>query len=278
MEYISPNQLEELTEEEDLKKHLPSEMNFGFVEDLSKQSLTDTRTIINNYVKDNFKSKRQSYFKITKVKNHSHLPDGYFYEIHDGGKGVSFSQLILSKFEEEDTKSVIVKIKERYVFILRKIADIETNYMSINNLTEIQKELLLDYDKKKYMDKTKKPDMEVVFSDKLTFFVISQGLLIASLITLAIASFLRFGYYSVESPHQEYQNYSIMPIMEIEGISPSENSRVLKIQYNHGRWTLEREVIDSDGETSTIVDDIIDVNSNFRTEENNAHWENRDGS
>lgn len=234
------NEFEEI--EQDVQKYLPENINFGFTDGINKQSYKDTLTLINNYVKENFKSKRASFFKVTKVKDHEMLPDGYFYEIQEGGYGVSFSEYLIDEFRKEESNSVLLKIKDRYAFIIRKIDGVETNYTSTNEISEKQKEKLIHIDYTDFVSKTQKPNMERVFQDKFVFFIVSQVSLISALLVLGFASFLKFSYFDMNQELENTVDYSNMPIEEIWNLESTENKRVKSVQYKADEWFVMYEV------------------------------------
>ena len=224
------NEIED--EEVSVLKYLPENIYFGFSEGLNKRSLKDVRTMIDNYVKDNFSSKRRSFFKIEKIKNHNYLPDGYFFEIQEGGYGISFSKRLIEEFNDEKNNSLLLQIKNRYVFIVRQLNNVETNYTSTNEITENQREYLLETPDDEIMERLKKPDMNKVFDDKFVFLIISQLMLVSSLITIAIAAFLKFGYFQMEDKREEYVDYSGVPIEEIYNLESTLYKRVQRIAFN----------------------------------------------
>ena len=246
------------------KFRLPENIYFGFEEGISKSHYEDIITTINKYVKDNFKSKRNSYFKIHKVKKHPYLPDGYFYEIHEGGEQIGFGQYILEHFEDENHKYIILPIKNEDVHVVRKHNNIETNYLTgFNDFGESNK----FYIKEEWYS-NKKNKMDHVFKDKYTFFVMGFIVFITSVLFFAFNVIYKYAILDVQQPTSDIQDYAVFPMNQIEYLNSTANSRVVSIEYKNGEWISKKEIKDENNETK-IIEQKIYLNQKVKDLKNN---------
>ena len=112
-------------DEEELKKsRLPKKIYIGFEKGTSNSDLKDVMSYIHSYAEDNFSTKKNAFYKVKKIKDHSSLPDGHIYEIQEGGEKQSYLDGVLKIFEEKD--EVIIQTSEKQLFVQKNYDGVDS--------------------------------------------------------------------------------------------------------------------------------------------------------
>lgn len=241
--------------DESLNYKLPTNVYFGYEKGINKQNYQDILTFINRYVKDNFSSKRNSFFKIYKVTKNPFLEDGYLYEIHEGGEGIAIGHDIIDYFGQDDKKVCFIKIKDKRIQLIRKLNKIETHYLTEDY--EVNKEEQIFLDQKRYIKKENKFIMERVFKDKYTFLIISLVSFISSIIFISSMTIIKYGVLKIEEPYKQIKDFNIFPNQGFRNLNSTENSRIVAVMFKDKEWFVKIEVLNSEGTVQYIEQRIF---------------------
>lgn len=222
------NTLSKTENEEDLKSKLPKKIFIGFEKGNSSQDLKDLMSYIHSYAEDNFTTKKNAFYKVKKIKDSEILPDGYIFEIQEGGDGTSYLDGVLSKLESKD--EVVIQTSEKQLFI-------EKGYDTINSYT-LTEDLKQDPDIFDNNDKSLTPLVKqghVFMFSGIVFFSLS----VISLFLAALFKFVLF----TDSHEKLLDNRDWKPI-PVQRIAQRWNSnfeyQTISVKFEGNTWVLNK--------------------------------------
>jgi hypothetical protein len=220
----------DLEDELAIKSRLPKKIYIGFEKGNSAQDYKDVMSYIHSYAEDNFATKKDTFYKVKKIKDHEKLPDGHIFEIQEGGEKQSYLEGVLKVFEEKD--DVILQTSEKQLFVQR-------NYDGISSysLTENLKE---------------KSEVDSIETDKSLVPLVKQGhvfmftgiiIFSLSVISLFLAALFKYVLFAQTEQYIDTKSSTTIPVNRIINNWQSNiDYQTLSIQFNSkgNNWELHR--------------------------------------
>jgi hypothetical protein len=258
----------ELVDEELIKSRLPKKIYIGFEKGISSSDLKDVMSYIHSYAEDNFSTKKNAFYKVKKIKDHSSLPDGHIFEIQEGGEKQSYLDGVLQKFEEKD--DVILQTSEKQVFI-------QKNYDGVDSYS---------------LTEETSQTVDNVTTDKTLIPLIKQGhvfmfvgiiLFSLSIISLFLASFFKYILFNQTEQYINKKSTTIIPItriiqrwqsnFEFQAISVQYNNKqnIWEFHKKHHNYIKDEEAQNwKEGEVKYTVDKINNLSKLKKKEKENS--------
>lgn len=253
--------------DEEKKAKLPKKLLIGFEKGSSKQDYKDVVSYIHSYAEENFATKKNSSYKIIQIKDSDMLPDGYLFEIQEGGNKESYLSGILSKLEEQD--EIILETSEKQLFIQKGFDNINCYY-----LTE---------------DAQRDPD--VIDTDHTLIDLVKQGhvfmftglvIFLLSIISLFLSAMFKYVIFNSSEVYVEDTDKNVIPVQRIiQRWQSNFEFQTVSLQYNSKTqgWELHKKHFNykksdkgdfyEEGEVKYSIDKIDNTSRLQRTVSNN---------
>lgn len=216
---------------------LPKRLFIGFEKGLSKKDFEETKTTVFNHVKDNFESRRNSYYKIVKIKNHNWLPDGYMYEIQENGSQFSYIDKILENLNEKS--EVIIITKEKNLQIQKIYESVNCYYLTDN--TEILDENVIRIGENELLDLKPKDMLIPVYKDSYTLFSFGIIFFAFSLISLFLSMIFKYVIFDKHEEFKNISNYDLFPTNQVKSLNSTTTSKIRSVSYDKENWYVQYE-------------------------------------
>ena len=227
----------------------------GYFSGTEKEVRNSVIEFIHTYVRDNELSKSNVYFNIEQESDHPYFEDGFVFEIHEGGDGLSYVEIIMKAFAEKVKIQTVPLLDGRSVSLQKKPGNIEA-YLNASedmagdvNFIDIQHR--------------KKP-IKRLFKDNYLFFYASLVLVVLGAMSIALAMVFKFVIYNETKLYESKDNVafvSTMPDKTIQEARSTDTDRLTSIQYSKSKgWFLTMERRDFNSSETEDYEVRIDRN------------------
>jgi len=217
-----------LEEQELAKSRLPKKIYIGFEKGITNSDLKDVMAYIHAYAEDNFSTKKNAYYKVKKIKDHATLPDGYVFEIQEGGERISYLDGVLEVFNDKD--EVILQTSEKQLFV-------QKNYDGIDSYS-------LTQDTTNPVDQVKTDkSLAPLIKQGLVFMFVGIILFSLSIISLFLAALFKYVLFNQSEQYVDKKSSTIIPVTQIVDRWQSNfDFQALSVQFNSQQniWELHK--------------------------------------
>jgi hypothetical protein len=228
----------------------PVSLFVDFQEGTDKAVLESVKDRVFSYARDNATIKSAVRFNIIKVEHHSYFPDGYIFEIIEGGSGHSVLPLIIKSFKDKASKAISFDLSKGKFSVVEKSVGGLITYL----FTSIPVAL-----EKAKMESNSNIAPTLFVTNYLTFYV-SMFLVFVGGVSVFLAMMFKYVIFQEERGFVDERHYTAaksMPIDIILNSSSTDTERMTSVQFSkqHG-WFLKKEIMNDDGSSSYVMDKI----------------------
>jgi len=214
----------------------------GYFAGTEKEVRSSVMEFIQSYVRDNELSRSKIFFNIESLVGHPYFEDGFVFEIHEGGDGMSYLETVLRAFAEKTKIQTIPLNNGRSVSLQKKPGNIDAY---LNSTEEMAGDV-------NFIDiQGRKKSIKRLFKDNYIFFYISLVLTILGAISIAAAMLFKFVLYNETKMYETANNTAFvisMPDNLLSETRSTDTDRLTSIQYKKRKgWfmTFEKRSFDS---------------------------------
>tara|TARA_R110001583_G_scaffold4718_14_gene26918 strand:+ start:13853 stop:14722 length:870 start_codon:yes stop_codon:yes gene_type:complete len=237
-----------------------SHLYIGYFSGTEKEVKSSVMEFIQTYVRDNELSKSGVYFNVEQISGHPYFDDGFVFEIHEGGDGLSYIELVMKAFAEKVKIQTIPLLNGRSVSLQKKPGNIDA-YLNASedmagdvNFIDIQ---------------GRKKPIKRLFKDNYLFFYVALVLTILGALSIAMAMIFKFVVYNETKVYETQGNVgfvSSMPDKTIQEARSTDTDKLTGIQYSKRKgWFLTME--SRDFNTSEVEEFEVRIDKNGKKTE-----------
>lgn len=197
----------------------------GYFAGTEKEVRASVMEFIQSYVRDNELARSKIYYNVESVTGHPYFDDGFVFEIHEGGDGRSYIELIMQAFAEKTKIQTIPLANDRSVSLQKKPGNIDA-YLNANedmagdvNFIDIQ---------------GRSKAIRRLFKDNYLFYYVSFVLAVLGAFSIAFAMLFKFVLYNETKVYETVSNTAFVTGMPDKALSEersTDRERLTSIQY-----------------------------------------------
>ena len=228
----------------------PVHLFVDFQEGTDKAVLESVKERVFAYARDNATMKSAVRFNITKVEKHDYFPDGYLFEIIEGGSGHSVLPLIIRSFKNKSSKAFSFELDKGKFAVIEKAVGGLVTYLFTAIPASIEKAK---------MESNNNIAPHLFVTSYMAFYV-SMFLVVMGVGSVCLAMIFKYVLFQEEKVFIDERHYTAatsMPIDVMLGASSTDTERMTSVQYSkqHG-WFLKKEILNDDSSSSYVMDKI----------------------
>jgi hypothetical protein len=228
----------------------PSHLYVDFQEGTDKAVLESVKERIFSYARDNATVKSDVKFNIKKVEKHSYFPDGYIYEIIEGGSGHSVLPMLILNFKEKSSRAFSFELAKGKFSVVEKTVGGLVTYLFTAIPSSIEKAK---------MESNNNIAANLYVTSYMAFYV-SMFLVVMGVASVCLSMMFKYVLFQEEKVFVDERHYNAartMPIDVMLASSSTDTERMTSVQYSkqHG-WFLKKEIVNDEGISTSVMDKI----------------------
>jgi len=197
----------------------------GYFAGTEKEVRASVMEFIQAYVRDNELSRSKVYYNIESITGHPYFEDGFVFEIHEGGDGRSYIELVLKAFAEKTKIQTIPLTNGRSISLQKKPGNIEA-YLNASE------EMAGDVNFIDIQGRSK--PIKRLFKDNYIFYYVSLVFAVLGAFSIAFAMLFKFVIYNETKMYELTTNTAFvtsMPDKALSETNSTDTDRLTSIQF-----------------------------------------------